>query len=90
MTEHSPTCALGARAENRGPCDCGAIDNRPFRIRLLDDLEPPGRGVRHRLVEVVVDGPLTTGHAVELSLQLQELTREEGQRAAAQRARRRP
>jgi hypothetical protein len=41
-----------------------------------------------RLVELQVDGPLTTGEVVMLSIVLQELTREEGQRWARVDARR--
>jgi hypothetical protein len=35
-----------------------------------------------RLVEVQIDGPLTTSEVVMLSIMLQELTRDEGQRWA--------
>jgi hypothetical protein len=41
-----------------------------------------------QLVEVVIDGPLTTSEAVSLSILLQELTRVEGQRWARADARR--
>jgi hypothetical protein len=50
----------------------------PYRLRLLDTLDGDGR--RH--VEIVVDGPLTTTEATMLSIMIQELTKEEGQRWA--------
>lgn len=81
--QHTPTCASGARAETRGPCDCGAGE-LPYRARTIEQTEPDGR----RLVEIQIDGPLTTGEAVMLSIMLQELTREEGQRWARAQERR--
>lgn len=80
---HAPTCASGARAEQRGPCDCGAVDSRPYRARFTDT-KHEGR----RLIELELDRPLTTGEAVELSLVLQEMTREEGARWAREDMRR--
>jgi len=80
---HTATCASGARAETRGKCDCGAGE-APFRARLLKETD--GRG--HQLVELQVDGPLTTSEAVMLSIMLQDLTKEEGQRWARAKARR--
>jgi len=80
---HAATCASGARAETRGPCDCGAGEV-PYRARMLKETDERGQ----RLVELQVDGPLTTGEVVMLSIVLQELTREEGQRWARVDARR--
>jgi len=74
---HSPACATGARAETRGPCDCGAGE-MPYRARMLDDVDDRGQ----RLVEIEIDGALTTSEVVMMSIMLQELTREEGQRWA--------
>lgn len=77
--EHAPTCATGARAEIRGPCDCGATRRLPYRIRAHPTArEPDGR----RLVEIEVESPITGTDAVMLSIALQELTRIEGQRWA--------
>ena len=81
--QHTPTCVSGARAELRGPCDCGAGE-LPYRARTMSQADTDGK----RLVEVQVDGPLTTGEAVMLSILLQELTREEGQRWARTQERR--
>jgi len=81
--QHTATCASGARAETRGPCDCGAGE-RPYRVRMLTETDERGQ----QLVEVVIDGPLTTSEAVSLSILLQELTRVEGQRWARTDARR--
>jgi hypothetical protein len=39
------------------------------------------------MVEIEIDGPLTTGEVVMLSIMLQELTREEGARWARRDAR---
>lgn len=51
-------------------------------MRMLEnDLDATGR----RKIELVVDGPLTTLEAVTLSMQLQELTRAEGERWAKKR-----
>jgi hypothetical protein len=75
MIRHSESCATGARAELRGECDCGGIA-LPYRARLLDQLDGHGR----RLVEIQVDGPLTTTDATYLGIVIQELTKEEGQR----------
>ena len=75
--QHTPTCASGARAETRGPCDCGAGE-LPYRARTIDQKDDDGK----RLVEIQIDGPLTTGEATMLSIMLQELTRDEGQRWA--------
>lgn len=75
--QHTPTCASGARAELRGPCDCG-VGELPYRARTLKQTDENGR----RLVEIQVDGPLTTSEVTMLSIMLQELTRDEGQRWA--------
>jgi hypothetical protein len=72
---HTPTCASGARAETRAACDCGAGE-LPYRARVIDETDETGK----RLVEIQIDGPLTTSEAVMLSIMLQELTRQEGQR----------
>lgn len=72
---HTPTCASGARAETRAACDCGAGEP-PYRARVMDETDEAGK----RLVEIQIDGPLTTSEAVMLSIMLQELTRQEGQR----------
>lgn len=82
MSEHTPTCATGARAEIRGPCDCGAVIERPYQIRLLDSKDGTGR----RLVDLQVRGALTTAEATELSITIQELTKQEGERWARGRA----
>jgi hypothetical protein len=71
------TCASGARAELRAACDCGA-GALPYRARLLDEKDEQG----FRLVEIQIDGPLTTTEVTMFSILLQELTREEGQRWA--------
>ncbi len=56
----------------------------PFRMRMLEnDIDSTGR----RKVELVVDGPLTTAEAIVLAMQLQELTRAEGERWAKRRGR---
>jgi hypothetical protein len=75
--QHTPTCASGARAETRAACDCGAGE-LPYRARTLQETDETGK----RLVEIQIDGPLTTGEVVMLSIMLQELTRDEGQRWA--------
>lgn len=75
--QHAQTCAVGARAEDRGLCDCGAGE-LPYRARTLDETDVTGK----RLVEIQIDGPLTTGEVGMLSIMLQELTRDEGQRWA--------
>jgi len=72
---HTPTCATGARAETRGPCDCGA-GSLPYRARTLPETDEQGK----RLVEIQIDGPLTTSETTMLAIMLQELTRDEGQR----------
>ena len=72
---HAETCSTGARAERRGECNCGAVDARPYRLRAVDVA-----GSIERAVELVVERPLTLTEAVELSLSMQELTREEAQR----------
>lgn len=83
--QHTPTCASGARAETRGPCDCGAGE-LPYRARVIkEQTDETGK----RLVEIQIDGPLTTGEVVMLSIMLQELTREEGQRWAREQERKR-
>lgn len=68
-------CIFGSRAETRGECNCGAGD-RPYRARVLKETDEHGR----RLVEVEIDGPLTTGEVAMLSIMLQDLTKEEGRR----------
>ncbi len=75
--QHTPTCAIGARAETRGDCDCGAGE-LPYRARMLDEKDERG----HRMVQIVIDGPLTTGEVVMMTIMLQELTRVEGERWA--------
>ena len=75
--QHTPTCASGARAEYRAACDCGAGE-LPYRARTLKETDAAGK----RLVEIQIDGPLTTAEVVMLSIMLQELTRDEGQRWA--------
>lgn len=77
MSNHSPTCASGARAEQRGPCDCGAIDARPWRVRFTDTMHED-----RRLIEFEIDRPLTTTEALDLALSVQEMTRIEGERWA--------
>jgi hypothetical protein len=57
----------------------------PYRARTLPDTTD---GTGKRLVEVQVDGPLTTAEATMLSIMLQELTRAEGERWARADARR--
>jgi len=51
---------------------------------MLKEVDAQGQ----RLVELQIDGPLTTGEVVMLSIMLQELTRDEGQRWARAGARR--
>jgi hypothetical protein len=58
----------------------------PYRARTLPETDESGK----RLVEIQIDGPLTTGEVTMLSIMLQELTRDEGQRWARVDARRRP
>lgn len=79
---HTPECASGARAEKRGDCNCGAVEQRPYRVRTsyggrdgyaLDEL---GK----RMVHVEVLRPLTTREAVEMSIAIQEFSRVEGER----------
>ena len=43
---------------------------------MLPEKDDSGR----RLVEIQIDGPLTTGEVTMLSILLQELTKEEGRR----------
>lgn len=81
--EHTPACASGARAEHRAACDCGAGE-LPYRARTLTETDETGK----RLVEVQIDGPLTTTEVVMLSIMLQGLTRAEGERWARVDARR--
>ena len=73
---HTDDCPSGDRAEQRGPCTCGATDERPWRVRAMRETDANERP----LVEVQVTRPLTTREAVELSLTLQELTRVLGER----------
>jgi hypothetical protein len=75
--QHTPTCAVGARAEARRACDCGAGE-LPYRARTVPDTDGTGK----RLVEIQIDDLLTTGEVGQLSIMLQELTRDEGQRWA--------
>lgn len=35
--KHTDTCATGARAERRGPCDCGAVDTHAYGLKITDD-----------------------------------------------------
>lgn len=65
--KHAETCASGARAEIRGPCDCNASPY-PWAIRAVD--QPDG----HSKIEVIVDGPMTILDASMLALTLQDLT----------------
>lgn len=81
---HSAICATGARAEVRGPCDCGAGE-LPYRARMLDLRDAQG----HRMIDIHVDGPLTPTEAVMMSIMLQELAKEEGRLWAMADARRR-
>ena len=81
---HTATCATGARAEVRGACDCGAGE-LPYRARALSETDEQGK----RLIELQVDGPLTTSEVTMLSIMLQELTRDEGQRWARAQGRKR-
>lgn len=74
---HTATCASGARAETRGPCDCGAGE-LPYRARVLEETDDDGK----RLVEIQIDGPLSTAEVGLLAIMLQELTRAEGERWA--------
>lgn len=76
---HAETCATGARAELRGPCDCNASPY-PWAIRLVDDSQ----------VEVVTDGPMSLSDATMLSIAIQELTKTAAQKAAARRLRKDP
>jgi hypothetical protein len=74
VTQHSDACAIGARAELRGPCDCGAVIERPWRVRSLPAREHKIVDERDDLVEIVIDRPLTTREAMDLALTLQDLT----------------
>ena len=41
---HTAECAIGARAETRGQCNCGAADRAPaWAIRILRDNDATGR-----------------------------------------------
>lgn len=73
---HADWCPSGDRAEVRGPCSCGSQDERPWRVREVSQTDASGKP----MVELVVLRALTTREAVELSLTLQELTRQIGER----------
>lgn len=75
--QHTATCAAGARAETRAECDCGA-GPLPYRARVLPETDDDGK----RLVEIQIDGPLSTAEVGLLSIMLQELIRVEGERWA--------
>ena len=81
---HTATCATGARAELRKGCDCGAGE-LPYRARVLVEEDGDGK----RLIEIQVDGSLTTSEVTMLSIMLQELARGEGQRWARAQGRKR-
>ena len=81
---HTATCATGARAELRKSCDCEAGE-LPYRARALIEEDGDGK----RLIEIQVDGPLTTREVTMLSIMLQELARGEGQRWARAQGRKR-
>ncbi len=87
MSDHTATCASGARAETRGECDCGAMDTRPFRLRMVPEADALGK----RKVELVMVGhagyALTSAQACDLALALLEMARIEGQRWANANAR---
>jgi hypothetical protein len=74
--KHADDCAKGARAEDRGECDCGAEDGRPWKLRVDRPKDPTERPTVH----VITHRELTLREAVELALTLQELTRIEGER----------
>ncbi len=76
---HAMTCRLVQRAEARGPCDCGAVDDRPYRLRMVNAVDDTGK----QMLELVFGESaylLTSAQAVELGLALMELTRLEGER----------
>ncbi len=81
---HAPNCATGARAEKRGPCDCGAVDARPWRLRPVHYVDRD-QAVE---IEIVIDRVLTTHEAMDLALTLQHLAVEvsHGNIARAERA----
>lgn len=77
--KHSDTCAIGARAEERGPCNCGADERvRPWRIRPVAIPEPGSVNAataEYTLgIMVQIDRDLTTREAMDLALTLQHLT----------------
>lgn len=74
---HTATCASGARAETRAECDCGA-GPLPYRARILDELDERG----FPLVEIVIDGPMTTTEVTMMSIMLMELTKAAGEQWA--------
>jgi len=80
--EHENTCATGARAERRGPCDCGALAARPWRIRRSEDATTD-----EQRIELEVDGHLTSAEAMDLALTLQALAIEVSHRNIARRER---
>lgn len=66
-TKHTTECASGRRAEERGPCDCGAVMTMPFRMRTVrDDASGDDR------IEMHIDKPLNTSDAMTLALTLQD------------------
>ncbi len=76
---HVETCATGARAEKRGPCDCGAPEHFPaWTIRVLEEREPSGAP----FVEVKTTEKLTSTEAAMFALALLDCTRECGARFA--------
>lgn len=83
--QHTATCASGARAETRAACDCGA-GPLPYRARVLDEKDAEGR----RLVEIQIDGPLSTAEVGLMTIMLQELIRVEGERWARADMRKKP
>lgn len=67
---HGEACASGARAELRGPCDCGAMTERPvWRIRIvrLDGGDEP-------MLDIGMGEWMTSTEAVMLSIALQRAT----------------
>ncbi len=87
-SEHTDECASGARAERRGPCNCGAVKQRSWRVRAVS---PSLHGIADEpddLIEVIFtrdDGYLDTSDAIALALTLQALTIETSHRNVARR-----
>ncbi len=71
--KHAADCASGDRAEVRGECDCGAVDGRPWKLRVERT-----KGERP-VVHVVLHRELTLRELTEMALSSLELTRIEGE-----------